>query len=308
MDKRSGKRAVAANRFGARLSEWRALRRLSQLGLALDANVSQRHLSYLETGLAHPSRTMVVRLSEALDMPLRARNELLISAGYAPLYPERSLEGAEMQSVREALLRIITHHEPYPAFVVDREWRVMLSNNSAARFVSACLDADAVRALTSGGALNLMRMMFEPTQMRPRIRNWALVGARLLARLRRERGGDPTSPSATLLSELAPTANCGRLPDDSGEALSPTVPLEIAIDGATLRLFNTITTFGTPQDVALQELRIEMSFPADPETEALLRRLRQSGRTSVTRSQKPTKGARLLCTKAPASQERTFLK
>jgi transcriptional regulator with XRE-family HTH domain len=294
MDKQGGERAIAANRFGARLSEWRALRRLSQLSLAMDANVSQRHLSYLETGLAHPSRAMVVRLSEALDMPLRARNELLISAGYAPLYPERSLEGTEMQSVREALLRIVAHHEPYPAFVVDREWRVMMSNISAARFVSACLDADAVRALTSGGALNLMRMMFEPAQMRPRIKNWALVGARLLARLRREAGGDPTSPSSALLSELGPTANCGKLSDDSGEALSPTVPLEIAIDGAILRLFNTITTFGTPQDVGLQELRIEMSFPANPETDALLRRFGRSGRTTVKRSRRPTKGARPL--------------
>jgi hypothetical protein len=199
-----------------------------------------------------------------------------------------------MQSVREALLRIVAHHEPYPAFVVDREWRVMMSNISAARFVSACLDADAVRALTSGGALNLMRMMFEPAQMRPRIRNWALVGARLLARLRREAGGDPTSPSSALLSELGPTANCGKLSDDSGEALSPTVPLEIAIDGAILRLFNTITTFGTPQDVGLQELRIELSFPANPETDALLRRFGRSGRTTVTRSQRPTKGGRPL--------------
>jgi transcriptional regulator with XRE-family HTH domain len=305
MDKRSGERAIAASRFGARLSEWRALRRLSQLGLAMEANVSQRHLSYLETGLAQPSRTMVVRLSEALDVPLRARNELLVSAGYAPHYPERSLEGAEMQSVREALLRIIGHHEPFPAFVVDREWRVMMSNDSAARFVSACLDADAVRALTSGGALNLMRVMFEPTQMRPRIRNWALVGVRLLARLRREAGGDPTSPSAALLRELAPTANCGKRPDDSGEVLSPTVPLEIAIDGATLRLFNAITTFGTPQDVGLQELRIEMSFPADSETEALLRRLARSGRAAAKQSQGP-KGSRRRRAKAPASTRRRY--
>jgi hypothetical protein len=152
-----------------------------------------------------------------------------------------------------------------------------------------------------------MRVMFEPTQMRPRIRNWALVGVRLLARLRREAGGDPTSPSAALLRELAPTANCGKRPDDSGEVLSPTVPLEIAIDGATLRLFNTITTFGTPQDVGLQELRIEMSFPADPETEALLRRLARSGRASVKQSQRPTKGARRRRAKAPASPRRRYL-
>ena len=164
---------MPASRFGVRLSEWRALRRESQLSLALGANISQRHLSYLETGLAHPSREMVIRLSDALDVPLRARNELLTSAGYAALYPERSLEGAEMQRVREALTRIISHHEPYPAFVVDREWRIVMNNGGAARIVSACLDADAVRGLSPGGALNFMRMMFEPRQMRPRIHELA---------------------------------------------------------------------------------------------------------------------------------------
>jgi len=276
MEKRRRERATPASRFGVRLSEWRALRRESQLSLAMDANISQRHLSYLETGLARPSREMVIRLSNALDIPLRARNELLISAGYAALYPERSLEGAEMQGVREALVRIIAHHEPYPAFIVDREWRIVMNSAGATRIVPACLDADTVCALSSGGALNFMRMMFEPTQMRPRIKNWALVGSRLMARLRREAGGDPLSPSWALLGELAPTANCGKLPDDSCEALSPTVPLEISIGGAVLKLFNTITTFGTPQDVGLQE--IEMSFPADPETDSLLRASIGTGR------------------------------
>jgi transcriptional regulator with XRE-family HTH domain len=270
MEDRKARRGPRASPFGVRLSEWRARRRESQLSLALGANVSQRHLSFVETGRAQPSREMVLRLCEALDIPLRARNELFVSAGYAALYPERPVGRTEMQGVREALSRILERHEPYPAFVIDREWRVVMRNDGAARFVSACLDERIVQALSADGGLNLMRMIFEPTQMRPRIRNWVQVGPRLLARLRREAAGDPLSPSWTLLRELAPSVVGGSAEED-GEALAPIVPLEISIDGATLRLFNTITTFGTPQDVGLQELRIELSFPADKKTEAALR-------------------------------------
>ena len=262
-----------ASRFGAGLSEWRARRRESQLSLALGANVSPRHLSYIESGRARPSREMVVRLCEALDIPLRARNELLVSAGYAAVYPERPLERVEMQSVREALRLIVTHHEPYPAFVVDRQWRVVMSNEGATHVVSACLDEETVRGVSPEGALNLMRMMFEPRQMRPRIGNWALVGPRLLARLKREAAGDPASPSAALLGELAVTADCAVPASEDLELLAPTVPVELFVNGAVLKLFNTITTFGTPQDVGLQELRIEISFPADKETELTLRAL-----------------------------------
>jgi hypothetical protein len=212
---------------------------------------------------------MVVRLCDALDIPLRARNELLISAGYAALYPERALDVAEMQSVREALMRIVNHHEPYPAFVVDREWRVILSNDSATQLFSVCMDTATLQSLSPDGTLNFMRLMFEPAQMRPRIQNWPMVGPRLLARLRREAQGDLRSPSAMLLKELGPLANCS-LPDDQDRIDLPALPLELSIRGATLRLFNTITTFGTPQDVGLQELRIEMSYPMDPPTRAFL--------------------------------------
>jgi transcriptional regulator with XRE-family HTH domain len=255
--------------FGVRLSEWRTRRRESQLGLAISANISQRHLSFVESGRSRPSRDMVVRLCDALDIPLRARNELLISAGYAALYPERALDVAEMQSVREALMRIVNHHEPYPAFVVDREWRVILSNDSATQLFSVCMDTATLQSLSPDGTLNFMRLMFEPAQMRPRIQNWPMVGPRLLARLRREAQGDLRSPSAMLLKELGPSANCS-LPDDQDRIDLPALPLELAIRGATLRLFNTITTFGTPQDVGLQELRIEMSYPMDPPTQAFL--------------------------------------
>ena len=172
MEDRKGRQAARASPFGVQLSHWRARRQESQLSLALGANVSQRHLSFIETGRAQPSRDMVLRLCDALDIPLRSRNELLVSAGYAAFYPERPLGRSDMQSVREALSRMIERHEPYPAVVVDREWRVVMRNEGAARFVSACFDERAVRALSADGALNLMRMMFEPKQMRPKIRNW----------------------------------------------------------------------------------------------------------------------------------------
>lgn len=279
MVSRQGQQTVRSTRFGARLSEWRAERRESQLTLALSANVSQRHLSFVKSGRARPSRDMVIRLCDALDIPLRERNELLNCAGYAALYPERSLEGSEMGSVREALRRIIDHHEPYPAFVIDRNWRIVMNNEGASRIVAACLDEETTRALSNDGYLNFMRMMFEPTRMRPRILNWTFVAPRLLARLNREAAGDGLSPSSALLRELAPTANCRQAPLEDLEALAPTVPLEIFVDGSTLTLFNTITTFGTPQDVALQELRIEMVFPANPETDLSLRALR-AGRRS----------------------------
>jgi transcriptional regulator with XRE-family HTH domain len=269
MTERRRPRPIPADHFGARLSEWRTRRRESQLDLAISANISQRHLSFVESGRTLPSRDMVVRLCEALDVPLRARNELLVAAGYAALYPERSLDIFEMEGVREALDRIITHHEPYPAFVVDRRWQVIMSNPSAARLVSACLSQATIQSLSPDGRLNFMRMMFEPTQMRPRIRNWQLVGRRLLGRLRNEARGDPQSPSAALLKELGPQADCSPSPEEDHPEL-PTVPLELLVDGSTLRLFNTITTFGTPQDVGLQELRIEMSFPMDQESRTFL--------------------------------------
>jgi transcriptional regulator with XRE-family HTH domain len=275
MTERRRRRPLAADHFGVRLSEWRMRRRESQLDLAIAAEISQRHLSFVESGRTLPSRDMVVRLCDALDIPLRARNELLSSAGHAALYPERSLDILEMTSVRDALSRIVGHHEPYPAFVVDREWRVVLSNGSAARLVSACLDQEMLQSLSQDGALNFMRMMFEPLQMRPRVRNWPSVAPRLLARLRNEARGDPQSPSAALLKELGPQAEADRSSEAPPVEL-PIVPLELDVEGATLRLFNTITTFGTPQDVGLQELRIEMSYPMDTATRTFLTELRRA--------------------------------
>ena len=151
MTERRRKRPLTADHFGARLSAWRARRRESQLQLAMSANISQRHLSFVESGRTLPSRDMVIRLCDALDIPLRARNELLVCAGYASLYSERSLDLSQMESVSDALRRIVSHHEPYPAFIVDREWRIVMSNVGATRLVSACLDEATLRAVSPGG-------------------------------------------------------------------------------------------------------------------------------------------------------------
>jgi transcriptional regulator with XRE-family HTH domain len=270
MTERRRPQPIPAEHFGTRLSEWRARRRESQLDLAISAHISQRHLSFIESGRTLPSRDMIVRLCEALDIPLRARNELLVAAGYAALYPERPLDILGMEGIREALDRIVTHHEPYPAFVVDSGWQVIMSNASAARLVSACLGEATIRSLSPNGRLNFMRMMFDRSEMRPRIRNWQQVEPRLLSRLRNEARGDPQSPSARLMKELGQSAECSPSPDDHDHLELPTVPLELQVNGSILKLFNTITTFGTPQDVGLQELRIEMSFPMDLESRTFL--------------------------------------
>jgi hypothetical protein len=217
---------------------------------------------------------------------LRARNELLAAAGFAPLYTERPLgEGPELAAERGALELILAHHEPYPAFVLDRAWRVVMNNPAGERLIGACVDAATLARLSEAGALNFMRLMFEPLQMRPRIRNWNAVEARLVARLRREAGADPGSPSAQLLAELAPSGPI-MLPV-SPEVVAPTVPVELALGDATLRLFNAITTFGTPQDITVQELRIELSFPADAASQALLGELAKDAAQSGNPGQRP---------------------
>jgi transcriptional regulator with XRE-family HTH domain len=259
-------------RLGVLLREWRGVRRVSQLTLALNAGISQRHLSFIESGRARPSSEMVLQIAQALDLPLRARNDLLGAAGFAALYPERPLDATGMERVRETLGRILAHHEPYPAMVLDRFWNIVMRNAAAGRIIARCIDESAMARLSPDGRLNFLRMYFDQSGMRPRVRSWERTGPILIARLRREAAAYPGSPSDTLLHELLPHAPANLIPGADDLSLEPTVTLELDVDGADLRLFNTLTTFGTPQDVTLQELRIEMSFPADDESDALLRR------------------------------------
>jgi len=260
------------NRFGSLLADWRRLRRVSQMTLAMDAEISQRHLSFIESGRARPSREVVLTITEALDMPLRARNELLDAAGFAGWYPERPLEGAEIDRVRETLRRILEHHEPYPAMVLDRSWNILMKNDASKRIISHFLDEPAMAQLSPDGRPNFIHIMFHPKGLRPHVRSWARTAPILIGRLRREAAAYPGSPSKSLLRELLPGASARFIAGIDDAPLAPTVALEVEIGDEVLRLFNTLTTFGTPQDVTLQELRIEMSFPADDASDALLRR------------------------------------
>ena len=256
--------------FGSVLSEWRAVRRLSQLDLALLTGVSQRHISFVESGRAQPSRDTIFKLADGLDLPLRARNDLFLAAGYAPAYAERRLELAEMMAAREALEMILHHHEPYPALVMDAGWNIVMQNAAASRIIAYCVGTDALRQLFPNGTVNFMRLMFSENGLRPCIRNWAHTRLALLKRLRREAAGNPASPSEALRRSFGSEEETVDEVVFNDECLDPVLSLELRVGDGLLRLFNTFTTFGTPQDVSLQELRIDMSFPADEATRRFL--------------------------------------
>jgi transcriptional regulator with XRE-family HTH domain len=254
--------------FGVLLREWRGRTKRSQLALAMDAGISQRHLSFLESGRSHPSRETVLKIARALDLPLRSRNDLLLAAGYAPHYPERSLDDAAMRATSDALARILYHHEPYPAMVLDGFWNVVKFNSAASRILARTVDTEAMRRLAPDGKLNFLRMVCSESGLKPRIRSWTATASALLGRLRTEAASAPGCPSENLLHDLLPSFPASFVGE---EPLTPVIPMELEVDGKTLSLFNTLTTFGTPQDVTLQELRVEMSFPMDDATDRILR-------------------------------------
>lgn len=262
--------------FGPMLRTWRVTRKLSQLELSLQAGISQRHLSFLESGRARPSREMVLGLTESLDVPLRERNALLTAAGYAALYRERSLDGPDMEQVRRALELTLKHHEPYPAVVLDREWNLLMQNNASLALFGMLDNPDKLWARVCGnGPRNLMRLSFHPEGMRPFIRNWDLVGASLLNRLRREAAATPGAGLDQLIAELVayPGIPAHWQSPDWQQPLSPLLPLELERGGIRISLFSMIALFGTPQDVTVDELRVETFFPADEATEALIRQV-----------------------------------
>ena len=254
--------------FGALIREWRRQRGISQLELAARANSSQRHVSFLESGRSNPSRTMVLALTEALDMPLRARNEILAAAGFAPFYPDRPLASIELAHTRSILARMLEHHEPYPAIVLDLGWNVLMLNPAAARLVQLCVPQR--RRGHSFEGLNLLRLMCDANGLRPYIASWAHTGPALFARLRREAAAYPGSPADRLLRELVDEKAFPPFVEPEDGPLDPTIAVELKLGDQRIKLVNTLTTFGTPQDIAIQELRIEMSFPADDASDQLL--------------------------------------
>jgi transcriptional regulator with XRE-family HTH domain len=264
--------STAPAQVGVLLRHWRSTRRLSQLDLALQADISSRHLSYVETGKAKPSREMVARLAEALDMPLRERNALLLAAGYAPLYRETQLGAADLTLARRAMELILRQQEPYPAIVVDRYWNLLQANGGAAQLFGYLLGGPP----TEG---NVLRMVFRQDGLRPLIANWEEVAGDMIRRLHQESAGpDEGNAGRMLIAEVlsypgVPT----RWPLE--ELSAPSTPLLTIVfrkGGRELRFFSTITTFGTPKDITLEHLRIECSYPADEATERRCRELSDS--------------------------------
>lgn len=258
---------MAKSNFGALLRRWRAVRRLSQLSLALDADISTRHLSCVETGRAQPSRHMVLRLAEALQVPLRERNALLLAAGYAPVYRQTRLDALEMEAARGAIDLLLTQQEPYPAIMIDRYWNTLRMNAGAKHFLALFPGCDGL-ALANG-----LRLVFHPQGLRPFIENWESVAARLIQRVHREAAANPWDEKMKafldeLLSYPAVPSRWRSL--DLDRMPPPFLTINYKWKHSTLRLFSTITTFGAPQDIELQELRIESFFPADQATRSAL--------------------------------------
>ena len=262
---------IAPAGFGPLLRQWRTAKRMSQQQLAIESEVSTRHISYVENGKSSPSREMVLILASALDLPLRERNSLLSSAGYAPVYRETDLSEPEMGPVRHALDTILSHHEPYPAVVLNRGWDLVSMNQSFARLFAFFLDAPRDPAV----AQNVMHSLFHPEGVRPYVENWDEVAGFLIDRLYRESITElETSDSRQLLDTLLsyPGVPSGMVDVDLAAAPRVCVTVRLAKGNTRLELFSTLTTLGTPMDVTAQELRIESYFPADETTGEWLRK------------------------------------
>jgi transcriptional regulator with XRE-family HTH domain len=268
--------ATTVQNFRSVCRQWRQFRKMSQLDLALAANISQRHISWLETGRSSPSRAMVIRLSDAMDIPLRERNILLQTAGFASAYRETTLSEPTMAPVLDALNHVLLHHEPLPAVVVDRFWNVKKKNRAADLLLGIDGDPDALlQRIGAEGEINLALLTLHPQGLRPYIKNWQQVAPAFIRRLQSEAlasGDSKVREHFARYIELA-----GPIEDDSPAAdpaadpannnLLPVLPLELDIHGLHLSLFSVISTFGTPQDITTDELRIEAFYPTDSKTQ-----------------------------------------
>lgn len=253
--------------LGALLQKWRKTRHLSQLALAGQAGISSRHLSFLETGRAMPSRQMVLLLAQSLDVPLRERNAWLLAAGFAPTFVESSLDAPALAAVRSALDAILRQQEPFPAVVMNRHWDIMLGNTAAVRFFAYLLD----ERKPAREPANVIHLMFDPNALRPLVQNWRAVAVALFQRMRREAvGGIGDDKTAKLIEEVLVYPDVRPLLRelDVEKPALPIIPVTFSkgADTPVFNFFSTVTTLGTPQDITLQELRIECFFPSDART------------------------------------------
>jgi len=267
------KRAIAhqPNAFGKLLKQWRDRRNISQLDLALNSQVSQRHISFLESGRAKPSQEMILQLARVLEIPLRHQNLMLSAAGFAPIHAETDLSAPEMTPVCKAIAFILQQQEPYPALVIDRYWNLLMTNQGATRLLSTFIDPNKLQDLFCiDGKINLMRVVFDPQGLRSFIVNWEDVAGHLLQRTHREAFSSLESKQSTLLfEELMSYPDALNLWQTLSHFTQHTLLLTMHLKKNDLnwQFFSTIATLGTPYDITLQEIRIECLFPANEETE-----------------------------------------
>jgi transcriptional regulator with XRE-family HTH domain len=259
-----------ATELGVLLRHWRDMRGRSQFDLSLDTGVSQRHISFIESGRSVPGRQTLLDIAQALDIPLRERNTLLLAAGYAPIYSEGAWNAAEMQTITHALGRILQQNEPFPALVMDRYWNVLMANDAAPRFFNGFIDMAARKT-----PRNMLHLIFDPDGMRPFVADWESVAKSLIQRVYHESVGRVIDEKTReLLAALLAYPDVkaewkspkvpGAMPLTSS---MPVIPLSFVKDDKVLNYFSMVTTVGTPQTVAAQELRIECMFPADEVTQ-----------------------------------------
>jgi transcriptional regulator with XRE-family HTH domain len=258
--------------LGRLLRHWRDVRGKSQIDLSLDTGVSQRHISFIESGRGAPSRQTLAHISQALSVPYRDRNELLVAAGFAPIHKEDAWDAEELKSIKRALDRMLRQHEPFPAIVMDRYWNVFMRNASARLFFGSFIDLDARLE-----PRNLLHLLFDPAGMRPFIANWEQASAALIQRIHREAVGHTLDERTQELLAALRAYEGADVAFHVGDTLErgstlPMVPLSFHKDGQLLRYFSMITTVGTPQAITTQELRIESMFPVDDATEMAHRR------------------------------------
>jgi transcriptional regulator with XRE-family HTH domain len=265
----------AAHRIGDHLREWRQRRRMSQMDLALDAEISTRHLSFLETGRAAPSRDMVLRLAERLEVPLRERNVLLVAAGFAPVFSERRLDDPALAPARAAVELVLKGHEPYPALAVDRHWTLIAANAAIAPLLAG------VDAVLLEPPVNVLRLSLHPEGLAPRIVNLAEWRSHLLGRLRHQIDLTADPVLVDLLNDLRALPGPRDHPASRSDYGGIVVPMRLSSSAGTLSLFSTTTVFGTPVDVTLAELAIEAFYPADAGTAEALRRIMAASRSAA---------------------------
>jgi transcriptional regulator with XRE-family HTH domain len=273
----------AGNQLGNLLRQWRSVRGRNQLDLSIETGISQRHISFIESGRSTPSRQTLLEIAQVLDVPLRERNALFLSAGFAPVYSEAAWDSGQMQGITKALERILRQHEPFPALVMDRYWNVLMTNESAPRFFNCFIDMSQRK-----GPRNMLHLVFDPDGMRPFVEHWDEVATSLIQRVRTEATGRVIDEKTRELLAALFAYSDGKIgsrpgghratqnrPEPRDEdhratgaaSILPMIPISFRKSETVLNYFSLVTTVGTPQTVAAQELRIESMFPADEETE-----------------------------------------